>query len=162
MTEPPRVIRVGVERVLPLRHAVLRPGRPFESARMEGDDGEHAVHLAVLDDSGEIGSAAAVACGSVMPEAPSGTPESWVPEGLRGSPWRIRGMAVAATGQGRGLGTEILAGLLDAARDAGAGWVWCASRLRAENLYVRAGMVRHGGEWDIPGIGPHRFFVRAF
>ncbi|HBB72916.1 MAG TPA: hypothetical protein DC048_00545 [Planctomycetaceae bacterium] len=65
---------VAVAAILDLRHRVLRAGRPFESARFEGDDADTTRHYAALLE-GE-----AVACLTLMAAAWKGPP----PAGGRG------------------------------------------------------------------------------
>jgi hypothetical protein len=72
----------AVEEIFPLRHAVLRPGRPVSYSVYRVDDG--AVHVGAWDDGMLVG------CATVFAEAwPGGG-------GVEPEPaaWRLRGMAV--------------------------------------------------------------------
>ena len=62
--------------------------------------------------------------------------------------------------RGRGIGTEILAALLQTADAASATRVWCNARTPAVNLYRRAGFTTISDEFEIEGIGPHYVMER--
>lgn len=141
-----RVQPVPLAGILALRHAVLRPGRPPETARFDGDDDADTVHLAaVLDGSGEV-----IGCATLMRRPFAGEPA-----------WQLRGMATRADLVRRGVGTAVLraAEALAGARG-GAPLLWCNARLAAVPFYARAGWEVVSDAFDIPGIGPHRVMVR--
>jgi GNAT superfamily N-acetyltransferase len=154
--------------VLPLRHAVLRTGRPWADARYLQDDDPTSAHFAAFatlepDDAAALGDAparydasargAVLAVGSVLPEEPD-----WL-EPLPGTAvarcWRVRGMATRPDLRGSGLGSRVLASLLDHVRSEG-GLVWCTARIGASTFYERAGFAARGEITQVPGIGPHR------
>ena len=111
---------------------MLRPGQPPESVVWAGDDDPRAGHI-LID---------GLAVGSVLPQDDGS--------------WRVRGMATAPEARGRGLGTRVLAELLDHARQHEAALVWCNARPAAEPLYARAGFTVVSATFDVPGVGPHR------
>ena len=90
MTTPPLSVRPAtLAEILALRHAVLRPGRPLETAHFDGDDDPASVHLAaVLDATGEV-----VGCATLMPRPYE-----------RRAAWQLRGMATRADLARRGIG----------------------------------------------------------
>ena len=59
--------------------------------------------------------------------------------------WQVRGMAVEPELRGQGLGTAVLAAILDHVGDEG---VWCHARIAARSLYERHGFVVDGEPWD--------------
>lgn len=133
------VTTVTAARVLPLRHAVLRPGRPEVEARYDADDAPTTVHVAALEADGTV-----VACGTFFPEMLDDEPA-----------WRLRGMATDPAYRGRGLGSAVLrAGIEHVRREQGQ-VLWCNARRRALSLYQRAGFETMGEEFEVPGIGPH-------
>jgi predicted GNAT family N-acyltransferase len=117
---------VDVSVVRPLRHDVLRAGRPPEDAVWPLDDHPAAGHVAVRL-AGKV-----VSVGSVLPSAPP-----WAPG--RADAWRVRGMATAEERRDRGLGAGVLGALLEHVRRSGGHLVWCEARLGAVALYERAG-----------------------
>ncbi len=72
-----------------------------------------------------------------------------------GCKFRIRGMAVSAEHRNKGVGTLIVKGLQDYAKERGSG-IWCNARIRAIPVYERCGFVVISDVYDIEGIGPHR------
>jgi GNAT superfamily N-acetyltransferase len=64
-------------------------------------------------------------------------------------------MATEESLRGRGLGAQVLAGVLDHVRAHGGGLIWCNARVRAIPFYERAGFQTRGEPWDLPLIGPH-------
>lgn len=128
------VHEIALAQTRPLRHAVLRPHEPEGNLAAHEPDGAFALGAFECEEL--------IAVGFI---APDGTPGSW----------RIRGMATAPHARGRGVGSKLLAGLVEHARTAGASRVWCNARTPARSLYERAGFRAVSEEFDIPGIGPH-------
>ena len=64
-------------------------------------------------------------------------------------------MAVSAEHRNKGVGTLIVKGLQDYAKERGSG-IWCNARIRAIPVYERCGFVVISDVYDIEGIGPHR------
>ncbi len=159
------VEQVRVELVRPLRHAVLRPGRPFEEAVFGSDGHPEALHFAAYDGDAVVG---------VVSVSPEEVPEDRPGAGTPG--WRIRGMAVAEDHRSSGVGGLLLEHALRTTAAAGLGprfaeergagvparvMTWCNARLRAVPFYERHGFTAYGPEFDAPGIGPHRFMSRV-
>src|SRR5690348_13913488 len=113
------VRRAAVTEIFPLRHAVLRPGRPVTYSVYSQDEG--AVHVGAWDDDMLVG------CATVFPQAwpgPAGdhvAPDAPVAEAAA---WRLRGMAVDPSRQGGGVGHAVLAEAVAAARSAAAPLLW--------------------------------------
>ena len=157
-----RIERVGAEVVGALRHQVLRPGRPAAESFYGADDDPGTIHIAAFLSNGTtispglgtgIGTDAVVAVGTAVAEA--------APWDRTAAAWRVRGMATQPDRRGGGLGTRVLAALLDAATVQGAAIVWCNARVPACLLYERAGFVTRGAVFEIPVIGPHVVMWRS-
>ncbi len=150
-----RVLRVTSDVVLPLRHAVLRTGRPWADALYELDEHPLSAHFAAFSIASD--EAVVLAAGSVLPEVPDWKAD-W-PEGRQEDEalaWRVRGMATRRDLRGSGLGSRVLASLLAHVRSNGGGLVWCTARLGALSLYERAGFAPRGEPGLIAGIGAHQ------
>jgi predicted GNAT family N-acyltransferase len=140
------VRRATRDEILPLRHAVLRPGLPVADAHFDGDDDPATFHggaffvgsPSVAARGGDGG--ALVGCVSVM-RRPRGD-----------VPWRLRGMATREDVRGRGVGAALLAFVGAAVRDAP---VWCEARVEAAGFYARHGWTVESEPFDVPGVGPH-------
>ena len=107
------VERVVASVVLPLRSAVLRPGRPLDAARLDVDDLPDTATFAAIDrratgTGATVGRNPGTATepGTVVGTAlvyPAACP--WVPT-ARG--WRLRGMATAPGRRNAGIGTRLV------------------------------------------------------
>ncbi|MBA2481372.1 MAG: GNAT family N-acetyltransferase [Planctomycetes bacterium] len=126
------------EDLVALRHAVLRPTLPIDSARFPGDLEPTTIHLCARADS------VVVACASFMA----------IPFAGRDA-YQLRGMATDPSIRGTGVGARLLAhgsGLV-AAR--GIDLLWCNARCSAVGFYRKQGWTVVSPEFDIPTAGPH-------
>jgi GNAT superfamily N-acetyltransferase len=145
------VRRARVDEIFPLRHAILRPGRPVSYSVYSEDEG--AVHIGAWDDSALVG------CATVFPDPWPGRAGD-VPAEPRA--WRLRGMAVDPSRQGTGVGREVLAAAVAAVRDAGAPLMWANARSTAVGFYERLGWRVVGEEFTTADTGlPHKQMVLA-
>ena len=143
------VVRVAtIDEILPLRHAVLRPGKPVSTAMFAGD--ADSVHVAAWDGDEVIG------CATVFADPwPAGEEQPAEPRA-----WRLRGMAVDPARQGSGVGGLVLAAAVEAAAAAGAPLMWANARVSALPFYAANGWVAVGEEYLTPDTGlPHRKIV---
>lgn len=74
--------------------------------------------------------------------------------------WRLRGMAVEHTLQGKGHGAALLRACLEHAEHQGGSQVWCNARTTASGFYRSLGFAQKGDEFELPGIGPHHLMWR--
>ncbi len=133
-----RVEVVDGARTRELRRAVLRPHLSLDDV-LPGDELPDAVHIAALDGSEVIGTC------FIYPE-----PCPWQSDQPG---WRLRQMATAPARQGTGVGSAVLAGVVDYIAERGGGVLWLHAREVAVPFYVRHGLVLHGEpfvENDIP------------
>lgn len=130
-----------LQEVMPLRHAVLRPGKPVETARFAEDGNPESFHACAENKQGIVGVASLYKEGHPLVEG--------------NEVWRLRGMAVHASLHGQGIGARLLhfaEGELSRKRcDA----VWCNARERAANFYRQNNWQMVGESFEIPEIGLH-------
>jgi len=134
------VVEITARGTWPVRHRVLRPGRPIGTCDWPEDGIPGAFHLGARVEGVLVGIASFYPVPRVD-DAPGG--------------WQIRGMAVDEGLRDRGLGAALLRRGVERARGLGATYLWCNARTRAVPFYERAGFLRLGAEFDVPGIGPH-------
>ena len=135
----PIVRRATAEEVWPLRHAVLRAGLSFDTAKFDGDLNDTTRHFAVC--SGQT----VLSCLSLFQS-------TWNDSDA----WQVRGMATAATHQRQGLGQLLLMFAINAARQEKPSWpFWCNARTTAIGFYEQAGWSIETAIFDIPTAGPH-------
>ena len=138
---PVEIRVIAASETIPLRHAILRNGRPMESARFPGDDEPTTRHFGAYR-GGEL-----LAVASLFAVTMPGRP---------GEPaFQLRGMATSPEAQGTGLGKLLLRAATEFAREKRARLLWCNARVSASGFYRKLGFEIIGDEFDIPGIGPH-------
>jgi predicted GNAT family N-acyltransferase len=137
------VDEVPAEVTYALRAAVLRPdGGEITWA---GDEDPATFHLAARSAGQLVG---------VVRFSPAPCP--WR---TATAPWQLRGMATDATVRGSGVGRAMVVDGLARVAERGGDLVWCDARVAAVGFYERMGFTVVTGEFDKPGIGPHRGMV---
>lgn len=135
------VRQISAAETVPLRHAVLRPGRPVETAFFAGDDLPSTNHFGVFRNGQLLCIASLFA--AELPDEP----------GVAAI--QLRGMATATESQRTGLGRALVIGCVAFARKKGARRLWCNARTYAAGFYSKLGFEIVGKEFDIPDVGPH-------
>jgi GNAT superfamily N-acetyltransferase len=146
--KPVDVRAVPVEATFPLRQAVLRPHQRVDEMTLPTDGTPDAGAYAAVDAAGRI-----VGTGLVSRTGPP-----WAPDEPG---WQIRGMAVEPELRGQGIGSAVLATILDHIRARGGGLAWCNARTPAQGVYARAGFVPVGEVFEIDRIGLHIVMTRT-
>ena len=134
---------VAVEVVLPLRHAILRAGRPAEAAHAKQDGATGTRHFAAYAGVRVVGVV------SQFPEASELAPARRAE--------RFRGMAVDPAWQGRGVGRALMRAVVDLAKARGAEVLWANGRDTALGFYTSIGF-RVAGDGFVDGemhLGHH-------
>ena len=134
---------VPAESTLPLRQRVLRPHQRVEDLLGPAEREPGAAHVAALTGDGEV-----VGTAVLVREAFAAAPD-------RTDAWRLRGVAVADTLRGQGVGGRVLRYALGQVALHGGGLVWANVRLPARRFYEREGFAGVGGVWTDPATGPH-------
>jgi predicted GNAT family N-acyltransferase len=135
------VREISAAETIPLRHAVLRPGRPVETAFFPGDDLKSTRHF------GAIRNGQLLCIASLF--------EAELPDEPGVAAIQLRGMATATEAQRTGLGRALVLGCVAFARQQGARILWCNARHYACGFYAKLGFEIVGDEFDIPDVGPH-------
>lgn len=135
------VRQVSAAETVPLRHAVLRPGRPLETTLFAGDDLPSTTHFGAFR-NGQL-----LCIASLF--------EAELPEEPGVAAIQLRGMATAADSQRTGLGRSLVLGCAAFAREKRARLLWCNARVYASGFYSKLGFEIVGKEFDIPDVGPH-------
>ncbi len=154
----PKVERCTTAEILGLRLAVLRDGTPSLDANYSEDTMPGAVHLAIRDDRANEQTGTDAVAGQVIATS------TWIP---RPYPFdqatpptpavQLKGMAVAKTAQGLGLGAALLASGIEHATSLGAKCVWARARDSALYFYERHGFETVGEQFidEATGMGHH-------
>lgn len=127
---------------------MLRDGREAAAVVFEGDDELDSVHLAVVDDAGEV-LAVATFLERECPGRPGVHPAR-----------QLRGMAVAGDHQGHGHGAAVLAAGVERCRRDGVAVLWAHARLTAVPWYEAHGLPAEDDVYVYGDMGlPHRLVV---
>ncbi len=133
--------RISATEARPLRHAMLRQGKPFASTVWTGDDEESTAHFGAFDGDVLVGVA------SIYVARPPGETGNGF--------FQMRGMAVMPEWRGKGIGAALSRACLDHVRQPGVQCVWCNARAHARGFYERLGFKATTDMFEIEGIGPH-------
>jgi len=154
--------RCTVDQILPLRHAVLRAGKPFETAKFLHDDEETTLHYGFIEEGRVKVCLTLMRSEITRKEVLLGSDEGFGPGDLADggsellSAWQLRGMATESASQGKGFGGVLMQFAVNDAQKVGFSRIfWCNAREVAVPFYERNGWEVISGEFDVPGIGPH-------
>lgn len=139
--------KVTANEILALRHEILRPGYPIETAMFDGDNEPETYHFACyLPDDENV----PVCCVSYMKNEVNKKPA-----------FQLRGMATKANLQNQGLGkrlTNFAENII--VSNTGLRLVWCNARLEAVGFYEKQGWEKVSNVFDIENVGPHIKMVK--
>jgi ribosomal-protein-alanine N-acetyltransferase len=148
--------QVTSKEVIPLRHKILRPGRPLESAHFIGDELDTTYHFANLD----VTEITAVVTYTKTIEIPKVLQflnieaKSFI---------QLRGMAVDDKLQGKGIGKSLVEATLKVIKkEKEFKVVWCNARTYALPFYSKLGFNVVGEEFEVPSVGPHFIMYKLF
>jgi len=131
---------IQAEETWPVRHPVLRKGRPLEDVYMEADEKESTFHLGIFYKTQIVGVA------SFMEDTHLD---------FSGYQSRLRGMAVLPEYRKKGLAEMLLNKGEQLLKEKGRTLLWFNARIAALNFYKTLGYKTIGPEFDIPKVGPH-------
>jgi GNAT superfamily N-acetyltransferase len=149
-SETVEIRRVQVERIIDLRHVILRAGLPRETAVFPGDDAATSRHYAAVVGGG--GEERVVGCTTLHLNQYENEPA-----------WQLRGMAVEPAFQSKGVGRALVEILEREALEEAPGGnsdeavrlLWCNARTPAVAFYRKLGWRTVSEEFVIPTAGPH-------
>jgi predicted GNAT family N-acyltransferase len=136
-----RVLRISASDTYPIRHQILRPGRPIESCHFQGDEDDQTFHLGAFVESKLVSVASFFFEKHPALDAPY--------------QYRLRGMATLPEHRFNGLSSELLKMGFPIVKQNFCQLVWCNARLEAKGFYEKVGFVPTGEIFDVPEIGQH-------
>mgnify|MGYP001233840219 FL=1 len=125
----------------PVRHVVLRKGKPIDACRFEGDDLPTTQHYGLFEDDSLQGII------SVF--------ETSNPLFTEIRQKQIRGMAVLEHNQGKGYGKQLVQYCEKVLFDSDCELIWFNARENAKGFYQKLGYTIKGTPFNIEGIGIH-------
>ena len=133
--------KITAEASYPVRHEVLRNGKPIDSCRFEGDDLPTTQHFGLFKDDRLQGII------SVF--------ETSNPLFTETRQKQIRGMAVLEHNQGKGYGKQLVQYCEKVLLDSDCELIWFNTRENAKGFYQKLGYTIQGTPFNIEGIGIH-------
>lgn len=125
----------------PVRHEVLRKGKPIETCQFKGDDDENTVHFGLYQNERLIGII------SIFKEKNNLFSEI--------NQFQIRGMAVLEEFQGKGFGAELVKEAENQCINLNADLIWFNARENAVFFYKKLDYTTIGDSFLIPDVGIH-------
>ena len=132
----------------PVRHPVLRNGKALESCHFEGDEHETTKHFGYFENN-EL-----VAVASLF--------ESAIRSFHERHQFQIRGMAVLASWQKKGIGEKLMLHIETELRSGKPIFLWFNARESAVGFYRKLGYETLGNPFDIGDIGTHYIMCKKF
>lgn len=125
----------------PVRHEILRKGKPIESCQFSGDDDKSTTHFGFFLEDKLIGII------SIFREKNTFFSES--------NQFQIRGMAVLEEFQGKGFGAELVKEAENHCINLSADLIWFNAREKAVLFYEKLNYKIIGDSFLIPEVGIH-------
>ena len=125
----------------PVRHEVLRKGKPIETCQFKGDDDENTTHFGLYVEDKLIGII------SIFKENNILFPEL--------NQVQIRGMAVLEEFQGKGFGAELVREAENHCISLNTDLIWFNARENAVPFYKKLNYIIIGDSFLIPDVGIH-------
>ena len=125
----------------PVRHEVLRKGKPIETCQFKGDDDDNTTHFGLFLENKLVGII------SIFKEKNNLFSET--------NQYQIRGMAVLEAFQGKGLGVELVKEAENHCINLNADLIWFNAREKAVTFYKKLDYTIIGDSFIIPDVGPH-------
>lgn len=136
-----KVKQISSKDTYPIRHKILRKGKPIESCFFDGDNDKDTLHLGLFFESEIIGIV------SYMKNTNAKFSES--------KQHQLRGMAILEEYQGKGLGELLVKSGEVLLKQNKCSLIWLNSRIKAVNFYKRQGYSIMGNPFEIKDIGTH-------
>lgn len=138
---------IAVEQTYPLRHRILRVGRPLESCYFVGDKDPESIHLGAFENGALVG---------ILSALPNPYPENQM------AAFQIRGMAVAEKARKLGVATALLKSFESYfLQQTAKSYIWLNARINIQDLYLKNGYSPVGSPFLIEPIGIHQRFFKS-
>lgn len=138
--------QITYRETFPVRHPVLRPGKPVESCIFDGDDLPSTIHLGVFNDERAVGVLSIFEMKTLLLDGEK--------------QFQLRGMAVLPEYQKKGLGELLMQGAEDTIAAKGGKVIWFNAREVAVGFYEKMGYAITGEPFSIGDIGIHYVMYR--
>ena len=132
---------ITAEETYPVRHPVLRAGKPIESCRFDGDDLKSTKHFGIFID-GKLSGVVSLL-------------EKVNPLFATNNQFQLRGMGVVEEQRRNGYGEDLVNHCEDYIRNKGGALIWFNARIIAMPFYKKLGYESIGDAFDLADVGTH-------
>ncbi len=133
--------QISGKATIPIRHAVLRQGKPIEACYIQQDDLENTYHFGLYYKNNLVAVSTFVAdCSPLFNDK---------------TQYRLRAMGVLENYQGKHFGKQLLNYGVQFLQTKKIDRLWFNARIKALNFYKNNGFETIGEIFDIPKVGPH-------
>lgn len=136
-----KIKQISALETYPVRHPVLRTGRPIEDCKLTFDDHKDTFHLGLYYKNKLSGVVSLMKLNNEKFEEQD--------------QYRLRGMGVLDQFQGFGFGRLLVETAETMVNQKGAKLLWFDARLIAVGFYKRLGFTIIGDLFEVPKVGPH-------
>ena len=141
-----KISEIEVTLTYPLRHELLRKGKPLKSCYLEGDKNLETIHIGAYISKELIGIASAYL---------SSCPQYFDKKGVQ-----LRAIAVVPKFQRQGIATKLINHILEKIKfQINPDYIWLNSRISANQLYLSNGFIPIDKPFSIESIGMHQRFI---
>lgn len=138
---------INAKATYPIRHSVLRKGKPIETCVFKGDMLPTTLHIGLFFNNKLSGVATLLTSQNDL--------------FTNKKQYQLRGMAIIDKCQGKGLGNLIIDFIVVLLKDKNCNILWCNAREAAKTFYVKNGFSIIGEPFNIEGIGKHFIMHRS-
>ena len=141
------ITSIEVSKCYPLRHEMLRRGKPLETCYFDGDNSEGTFHLGAIVDKEIIGIISIYEKDLIQFKNSKGA--------------QFRGIAVALKHQRKGVASKLInCAEKETKKRMNPKYIWLNGRISANNLYLGRGFDIIGDPFEINTIGIHQRFIK--
>ena len=141
------IMSIEVSKCYPLRHKMLRKGKPLETCHFDGDNSKGTFHLGALVDKEIIGIISVYEKNLTQFKNSKGA--------------QFRGIAVASKHQRKGVASKLINyAQKETKKRMNPKYIWLNGRITANNLYLERGFKPIGDLFEINTIGIHQRFIK--
>ena len=141
------ITSIEVSKCYPLRHEMLRRGKPLETCYFDGDNSEGTFHLGAIVDKEIIGIISVY--------------EKDLTQFKNSKGAQFRGIAVALKHQRKGVASKLInCAEKETKKRMNPKYIWLNGRISANNLYLGRGFDLIGDPFKINTIGIHQRFIK--
>ena len=141
-----KISEIEVSLTYPLRHELLRKGKPLKSCYLEGDKNLETIHIGAYISKELIGIASAF-----LKACPQYSDKKGV---------QLRAIAVIPKFQRQGIATKLINHILGIIKiKINPDYIWLNSRVSANQLYLSNEFIPIGKPFNVDSIGMHQRFI---